>query len=342
MCLPFVSQPVSLTVPGGSGEPSNSCFSRLGDQHPAMLAFGIRRIIFAIPTLFIVVAVAFFMMRLAPGGPFDKERAVPPEIERNLLAAYDLDKPIHEQFFIYLSKAVRGDLGPSFTYKDFSVSELIAQGAPVSIRLGLTALTLALVIGLLLGTLAALNQNSPLDYMVMGTAMIGITIPNYVIGPVLTLIFGVWFSLLPTAGWGGGALANMILPVTALALPQIAIVSRLTRGGMIEVLRSNFVRTARAKGLPERQVIFRHALQAGVLPLVAYLGPAAAALVTGSLVIEQIFQLPGIGRFFVVGAIQRDYTLVMGVVILFASLIIILNMVADLIVAWLDPRVRLK
>ncbi len=305
-----------------------------------MLSFTVRRVLFAIPTLLIIVAIAFFMMRLAPGGPFDRDRKLPPEIEANLLAAYDLDRPLHEQFFLYVTKAVQGDLGPSYSFKDFTVSELIARGAPVSFRLGMSALVLALVFGLLLGTVAALNQNSPLDYAIMGVAMFGITIPNFVMAPVLTLIFGLALNWLPVAGWNDGALRNMILPVIALSLPQIAIVSRLTRGGMIEVLRSNFVRTARAKGLPETRVIFRHALQAGVLPLVAYLGYAAAALVTGSLVIEQIFQLPGIGRFFVIAALQRDYTLVMGVVIFFATLIIVLNLIADLLVALLDPRVR--
>ncbi len=307
---------------------------------PGMRAYVVRRVLFAVPTLFIIVTVAFFMMRIAPGGPFDRERQLTPEIERNIKAAYDLDKPLIVQYGLYLSKVVRGDFGPSFSFKDFSVSELIASGLPVSAKLGFTALLVALTIGLLFGVLAALHQNSPLDYAVMGTAMLGITIPNYVLGPVLTLIFGVTLRLLPTGGWNGGALSHMILPVTALALPQIAIVARLTRGGMIEVLRSNFVRTARAKGLPEHVVVMRHALQAGILPLVAYLGPAAAALVTGSLVIETIFQLPGIGKHFVTGALQRDYTLVMGVVIFYASLIIVLNMIADLVVAALDPRIR--
>ncbi|MGF1456306.1 MAG: oligopeptide ABC transporter permease OppB [Alphaproteobacteria bacterium] len=301
----------------------------------------LRRFLFAIPTLLIIIALAFFMMRLAPGGPFDKERQLPSEIEANVKAAYDLDKPLPVQFAIYLSRLSRGDFGPSFTYKDFTVGELILRGAPVSARLGFTALAVALMIGTLLGTVAAMRQNSPVDYAVMGTAMVGITVPNYVIGPLLTLVFGIGLRVLPTGGWGGGALDHMILPVTALALPQIAIIARLTRGGMIEVLRSNFVRTARAKGLPEHQVILRHALRGGLLPLVAYLGPAAAALVTGSLIIEQIFQLPGIGRYFVVGAIQRDYTLVMGVVVFYASLIIILNMLADLLLAALDPRVRI-
>ncbi len=307
-----------------------------------MLAYTLRRVLFAIPTLFIVVVIAFFMMRVAPGGPFDSERRLPPEIEANIAAAYDLDKPLYEQFYIYVTKALQGDLGPSYTKEDFTVSELIVLGAPVSLTIGLSALTLALTVGLLLGTIAALNQNSLVDYLVIGVATLGITIPNYVVAPLLTLLFGLGLNLLPIAGWNNGAFLHLILPVTALALPQIAIISRLTRGGMIEVLRSNFVRTARAKGLSERAVIMRHALQAGVLPLVSYLGYAAAALVTGSLVIEQIFQLPGIGRYFVDAAIQRDYPLVMGVVILFATLIITLNLIADLVIALLDPRVRYK
>lgn len=307
-----------------------------------MLSYMVRRILFAIPTLFIVVTIAFFMMRVAPGGPFDRDRKLPPEIEANLLEAYDLDKPLPVQYLRYVTKAVQGDFGPSYTYKDFTVSELISQGAPVSAKLGFTALFFAILIGLPLGTWAAMRQNSALDFSVMAIAMIGITIPNFVIAPLLKLIFGLQLQWLPTALWNDGALANMIMPVTVLALPQIAIISRLTRGGMIEVLRSNFVRTARAKGLPEFLVISRHAIQAGILPLVGYLGYAAAALMTGSLVVEQIFQIPGIGRYFVIAALQRDYTLVMGVVIFFSALIITLNLVADLLVALLDPRVRSK
>lgn len=307
-----------------------------------MLGYIVRRLLGAIPTLFIIIAATFFLMRVAPGGPFDGERRLPPEIERNIKAAYDLDKPVYQQFFIYLEKVVtKGDFGPSFKNKDFSVSELIALGAPVSLKLGLSAIVLAAIIGGFLGVTAALRQNTAADYSIMSIAMIGITIPTFVTAPLLTLFLGVYAGWLPVGGYGDGALRNMILPVVVLALPQIAIISRLVRGSMIEVLRSNYVRTARAKGLTEGQVVRRHVLRAGLLPLVSYLGPAIAGLVTGSLVVEQIFGLPGIGRYFVQGALNRDYTLVMGVVILFATLIILLNLLADIMYRVLDPKVRL-
>ncbi|MBI1329750.1 MAG: oligopeptide ABC transporter permease OppB [Alphaproteobacteria bacterium] len=312
-----------------------------------MLSYAVRRLLGAIPTLFIIITLAFFLMRLAPGGPFDSERRLPPEIERNINAAYNLDKPVYEQYFIYLGKLAHFDFGPSFKNKDFTVTELIAEGLPVSAQLGLSAVFIAVLFGTLLGTIAALYQNRPADYGVMTLAMLGITIPTFVTAPILTLIFGVYgvsiagFDLsLPVGGWNGGAIRNMILPVTVLALPQIAFISRLVRGSMVEVLRSNYVRTARAKGLPNHLVVFRHALRAGLLPLVSYLGPAIAALVTGSLVVETIFGIPGIGRYFVQGALNRDYTLVMGVVVYYASFIILLNLVADLLYAVLDPRVR--
>jgi oligopeptide transport system permease protein len=305
-----------------------------------MFSYAARRLLEAIPTLLAIVALSFFLMHAAPGGPFDSERALPPEIEANLLKAYNLDQPVWVQFLLYLKGAAMGDFGPSFTYKDFTVTELIGQGLPVSMRLGLSAIALAVLIGTSLGVTAALRQNSVTDYGVMGFAMVGITIPNFVMAPLLTLVFGIWLNWLPVAGWGDGSLRNMVLPVIALALPQIAIISRLTRGGMIEVMRSNFVRTARAKGLPERLVIWRHALRAALLPVVSYLGPAIAGLVTGSVVIETIFALPGIGRYFVQGAINRDYTLVMGTVITYGSLIVMMNLLVDLIYGVLDPRVR--
>jgi len=307
-----------------------------------MLGYIVRRLLGAIPTLLIIIAATFFLMRLAPGGPFDGERRLPPEIERNIKAAYNLDKPVFEQFTIYLTKVVtEGDFGPSFKNKDFTVSELIALGAPVSLKLGLSAIILATIVGGFLGIVAALKQNTAGDYSIMSIAMIGITIPTFVTAPLLTLFLGVYAGLLPVGGYDDGNFRNMILPVTVLALPQIAIISRLVRGSMIEVLRSNYVRTARAKGLTESQVVRKHVLRAGLLPLVSYLGPAIAGLVTGSLVVEQIFGLPGIGRYFVQGALNRDYTLVMGVVILFATLIILLNLIADIMYRVLDPKVRL-
>jgi oligopeptide transport system permease protein len=349
-----------------------------------MLRFIVRRLLGAIPTLLVIIAMAFFMMRVAPGGPFDQERSLPPEIEKNILAAYDLDKPLYRQFLDintsvcsaqyssapnaaalaaekltfrdgkfydandrqirclggYVGKLLAGDLGPSYKIKDFTVAELIADGAPVSAALGISAILLAAVIGMTLGTFAALRQNGFSDYSVMTLAMIGVTIPSFVMAPILTLIFGNYLGWFPVGGWNDGALRNMVLPVISLSLLQVAVIARLTRGGMIEVLRSNYVRTARAKGLPERLVITRHAMRAALLPLVSYLGPATAGIVTGSLVIEQIFGLPGIGKYFINGALQRDYTLVMGVVILYASLVIVLNLVADVLYGLLDPKVR--
>lgn len=307
-----------------------------------MIAYALRRLLGAIPTLFVIVTLAFFMMRAAPGGPFDSERRLPPEVERNIKAAYNLDKPLWQQYAIYLGKVVQGDLGPSFKNKDFTVVQLIGTGLPVSARLGLSAMALALLLGTALGVAAALKQNRWEDYSVMTGAMLGITIPTFVTAPILTLILGIYAGLLPVGGWNGGALSNMILPVTVLSLPQIAIVARLMRGSMVEVLRANYIRTARAKGLPTHRIVLGHALRAAALPLVSYLGPALAAVLTGSLVVEQIFGLPGIGRYFVQGALNRDYTLVMGVVICYASLIIFLNFLADIAYGLLDPRVRLS
>ncbi len=314
-----------------------------------MTGYAFWRLLGAIPTMFVIITLAFFMMRAAPGGPFDSERVLPPEIEKNLKAAYDLDKPLVQQYAIYLGKAVQGDFGPSFKNKDFTVAELIGNGLPVSAKLGLWAMGLALLIGTSLGIWAALRQNHWQDYSVMTVAMLGITIPTFVTAPLLTLALGMYgitllgheFTL-PVGGWNGGAWRNMVLPVTVLALPQIAIIARLMRGAMIEVLRANYIRTARAKGLSAGRIVLSHALRAAALPLVSYLGPGLAALLTGSLVVEQIFGLPGIGRYFVQGALNRDYTLVMGVVICYASLIILLNFLADIAYAILDPRVRLK
>ena len=305
-----------------------------------MFAYAIRRLLSAIPTLIIIITVAFFMMRIAPGGPFDLERALPPEIEKNVLAAYNLDQPIWKQYLDYIGGLVQGDFGPSYKYRDFDVAELLAAGFPASLKVGGLAILLAMLIGITLGTLAALKQNSSADYAVMGLAMTGIAIPNFVMAPLLTLIFGVYLSWLPVAGWGDGALKNLFLPVVALAMPQIAYIARLTRGSMVEVLNANYIRTARAKGLRERLVVIRHGLKAALLPVVSYLGPATAAVITGSVVIETIFDIPGIGRYFIQGALNRDYTLVLGVMIFYASLIIVLNLIVDLIYGLLDPKIR--
>ncbi|MDH3229605.1 MAG: oligopeptide ABC transporter permease OppB [Alphaproteobacteria bacterium] len=307
-----------------------------------MFRYVFRRLISAVPTLLIIVTIAFFMMRVAPGGPFDQERNLPPEIEANVLKAYGLDKPLVEQYLDYVGGLLRGDFGPSFEFRDFTVRDLIFGGFPASLQIGSMALLLAIVFGVGFGAFAALRQNSRADYAVMTLAMTGIAIPNFVMAPVLTLVLGVYLSLLPVAGWGDGAWVNKILPVVALALPQVAYISRLTRGSMVEVLNSNYIRTARAKGLRESIVVNRHALKGALLPVVSYLGPAAAAVVTGSVVIETIFEVPGIGRYFVLGALNRDYPLVMGTVIFYAMLIIALNLVVDLIYAWLDPKVRLE
>jgi oligopeptide transport system permease protein len=307
-----------------------------------MLSYILRRLLVAIPTMLVIIAVAFFMMRAAPGSPFDTERKLPPEIEANIRAHYGMDKPLIAQFGDYLGGVVTGDLGPSLKYKDKTVEEIIGEGFPVSATIGLLALTLAMIIGVTLGVMAALRQNRSQDYVVMGLAMIGICIPPFVMGPIMSLVFGVNLGWLPSGGLDAGEMtfSTLLLPVITLALPQIAIISRLTRASMVEVLRSNYVRTARAKGLSAAAVVRKHALRAGLLPLVSYLGPAAAGLITGSVVIEQVFQLPGIGRQFVIGALQRDYTVVMGVVILYAGLIILLNLLADLLYGVLDPKVK--
>ncbi|MBV9549684.1 MAG: oligopeptide ABC transporter permease OppB [Alphaproteobacteria bacterium] len=314
-----------------------------------MAGYTLRRLAGALPTLFIIITLTFFMMRLAPGGPFDSERRLPPEVEANIKAAYNLDKPLITQYGLYLKRLAHGDLGPSFKNKDFTVAQLIGTGLPVSLKLGLSAMSLALLIGSLLGSWAALRQNCWQDHAVMTLAMTGITIPTFVTAPLLSLVFGIYGVMvfgheftLPVAGWNGGALRNMILPVTVLALPQIAIVARLMRGSMIEVLRANYIRTARAKGLSAPHILFGHALRAAALPLVSYLGPATAGILTGSLIVEQIFGLPGIGRYFVLAALDRDYTMVLGVVVVYAALIILLNFIADILYAVLDPRVRLS
>jgi oligopeptide transport system permease protein len=312
-----------------------------------MLRYLLRRLLVIIPTLLLVVTLAFFMVRAAPGDPFSTGRKLSPEIERNVMAKYGMNRPLALQYLGYLADVAHGDFGPSLKYKDKSVAEVIAQGFPRSLTLGLAALSLALVVGVTVGVLAALRQNKMFDHVAMTLAVIGVCIPTFVTAPLLVLLFASYLGWLPTAGWppvgsGAGGLAYLLLPVTVLALPQIAIISRLTRAGMIEALHSNFVRTARAKGLSERRIVIRHALPAAILPLVSYLGPASAGLITGSLVVERIFQLSGLGRSFVYGALQRDYTVVMGVVILYASLIMLLNLASDLLHAALDPRVSLN
>jgi oligopeptide transport system permease protein len=305
-----------------------------------MISYALGRLLGVVPTFLLIVTAAFFLMRAAPGGPFDAEQTVPPEIAANLQAAYGLDQPVTVQFGRYVRGLLRGDLGPSFRLKDFTVAELIGRGLPVTLSIGAVALALTLLVGVPLGLLAGLRQNSGADHAVMSLALAGIAVPNFVLAPVLALVFGLYLGWLPVGGWEPGSLRHMVLPVVTLALPFVAYVARLTRGSLLEVLQSPYIRTARAKGLSAGVILRRHALKPTLLPVVSFLGPATAALLTGSLVVEQVFGLPGIGRHFVQGAINRDYTLVMGMVVFYAALILLLNLVVDLLYGWLDPRIR--
>ncbi|HLG53217.1 MAG TPA: ABC transporter permease subunit [Steroidobacteraceae bacterium] len=305
-----------------------------------MWAYAVRRLLGAIPTLAVIVTLSFVMTRLAPGGPFDEEQALPPEIRANLEAAYGLDQPIAVQFARYVGGLLRGDFGPSYKFRDFSVTELITSGLPVSLTIGTAAILLALLLGIPAGVWAALAHDRLVDRFVMSFAVAGISVPVFVIAPMLALIFGIYLRWLPVAGWTPGRLSDLVLPVVTLALPVIAYLARLTRGSLLEVLRAPWIRAARARGLSSRRILLRHALPGALLPVVSYLGPAAAAVLTGSLVVETIFGLPGMGRHLVQGALNRDYTLVMGMVIVYAMLMIALNLAADLVYAWLDPRIR--
>lgn len=319
-----------------------------------MLGLVLRRLLVAIPTLIAIVAAAFLLMKAAPGGPFTAERQLQPEIEERLKAKFGLDLPVYQQLGRYLFGSeeeggglIRGDLGPSMSYKDKDVLDIIVEGAPTSLFLGLSAMTLALFVGGGLGIIAALRQNKVQDYAVMALAILGVCLPPLVIGPIMQLSFGQEWKLFPSQGlhrdefgFAQYGLAFVFLPVLTLSLPLIAIISRLMRASMIEALRSNAIRTARAKGLPEAQVILRHALPIAILPVVSYVGPALAGVMAGSFVIETVYQLPGIGKQFVYAAQQRDYTLVMGVVLVYSFLIILLNLAADLLYRVLDPRAR--
>jgi oligopeptide transport system permease protein len=305
-----------------------------------MTRYFFKRLAGAIPTLFIIITAAFFLIRAAPGGPFDQEQTLPPEILANLQSAYGLDRPLWVQYGRYLDALAHGDFGPSFKYKDFSVTELIGQGFPVTLELGIVALGLALGLGIPLGTFAALHHNSAADHATMAVAVIGIAVPSFVVLPFLALVFGLYLRWLPVAGWEPGSIRHLVLPVIALCLPPLAAVARMTRGSMLEVLRTHFIRTAFAKGLPLHTVILRHALRPALLPVAGYLAPAVASIMTGSLVVESMAGLPGIGRYLVQGALNRDYTLVMGMVIIYSTLLIIMGLLVDLLYAWLDPRIR--
>lgn len=305
-----------------------------------MLRYTLLRLLGAIPTLLLVIVLAFLMVHAAPGGPFDDERALPPEIEANIAAAYDLDKPLPVQFLRYLGGLVRGDFGPSYRYRDYSVSELIGGAFPVSLRLGLAAIALAIITGVAAGVYAALRRNGLADRLVMTGSMTGISVPVFVIAPVLVLLFAVKLDWLP-AGWSGSeGLARWVLPVIALALPQVAYIARLMRASMLDVLASDFIRTARAQGLGTLTIVRQHALKPSLLPVLSYLGPAVAAILTGSVVVEEVFGIPGLGQFFVRGALNRDYTLVLGIVIFYAALVITLNLVVDILYGVIDPRIR--
>ncbi len=307
-----------------------------------MLAYALRRVLSAIPVALIAITACFFILRLAPGGPFDAERALPANILRNLRAAYDLDQPLIMQYFLYVGRLLQGDLGPSMVVQDFTVSQLLALGMPFSLMLGLSAFVIATAIGLLAGMVAAVTQNKWPDYVLVLVVMIGVIVPNFLMGSLLQLVFGVYLKWLPAGGWRAGSIAHLILPITVLAWPHAARISRLMRGSMIEVLGSNYVRTARAKGLGQRLVLARHAIKPALIPVVSYLGPGLSYLLTGSLIVEQIFGLPGIGKYFINAALNRDYGLVLGTVVLYMALILVLNLLVDLAYAWLDPKVRYR
>ncbi len=303
-----------------------------------MIKFILLRILQAIPTLFIIATLTFFMTRLAPGGPFDAEKNIPEEIKEKLESHFGLEKPLHTQYFLYLGNLLQGDLGPSFKYMGWEVSELIAKAFPVSAQLGLFSLLIALVLGLPAGVVAALRKNSAYDYCLMITAMLGICLPTFVLGPLLILFFSSWLGWLPPLGWY--SFADMILPSLTLGLFYGAYIARLTRTGMLETLNQDYIRTARAKGAPPVRVVLRHAIKGGLLPVVTFLGPAFAGLISGSFIIESIFFIPGLGRFFVTAAFNRDYTMVLGTVLFYACLIIILNLLVDMIQASIDPKTR--
>jgi len=305
-----------------------------------MLAYALRRIVGLVPTLFVLVSLSFFIIRLAPGGPFDQEQPLSPQVRANIDAAYGFDQPLLVQYGRYLAALARGDLGPSLRFRDFRVSELIASGLPLSLTIGLAAAALAFLTGVPLGAFAAWRRDSLLARALMGFSMFGVILPGFVVGPILALLFGIYWPVFRVGGYEAGEVSFLVLPVITLSLPVAAYLARLTRDSMGEVLTSNFIRTARAKGLPARVVLWRHALRPSLIPVVSYLGPAVAFVITGSLVVESVFGLPGSGRFLVQGAIDRDYTLVMGMIIVYGMFTLLCNLLADLLYGWLDPRVR--
>jgi oligopeptide transport system permease protein len=307
-----------------------------------MIRYALRRLLSTIPVLWIAVTVCFFILRLAPGGPFDGERPLPPAVLKNLAAHYNLDKPLLQQYFIYVVDVMKGDLGPSFANQDFSVTQQIMGGFPYTLTIGGSAFVLSLVLGVFVGCLGALYQNRGPDYWLGGVLLIGLVLPSFLIAPILQLVFGIELAWLPVGGWGDGSIKYLILPIVVLSLPHAARISRLMRGSMIEVMNQNFIRTAKAKGIGPRLTVMRHALKPAMMPVVSYLGPAASYLLTGSLVVESIFGLPGVGRYFIAAALNRDYGMVLGTVIFYMGLIVFLNLLVDITYAWLDPKVRMR
>lgn len=304
-----------------------------------MLVFIIKRFLQAIPVLFLVTTATFFMVRAAPGGPFDKDRSIPPEVLSQLNKRYHLDDPLWKQYVDYISNLVQGDFGPSFKYASHSVTDLIAAGFPATLELSFYAIIFALIFGLFAGIMASLKTNSLQDYVPMSAAMIGICMPSFVLGPILLLVFGIWLQWLPVAGWGQIP-GDKILPSITLGAGYAAYIARISRGGMLEVLSQDYIRTARAKGLSTMRIVFVHALRGGITPVISFLGPALAGLLAGSFVVETIFQIPGLGRFYVMAAFNRDYTMILGCTIFFAFLIILFNLLADIVLVWLNPKLR--
>ncbi len=304
-----------------------------------MTRFIISRLLQAIPVLFVVTTVTFFLIRQAPGGPFDADKPVIPAVKRALEAKYNLDQPIWAQYTSYLGDLLKGDMGPSFKYPGWAVHDLIASGLPATAELGFYALLVALLIGISAGVFASLKPNSPQDYIPMSVAMIGICMPTFLLGPLLVLVFGIWLEWLPVSGWGDLP-GDKILPSLTLGAAYAAYIARLSRGGMLEIMSQDYIRTARAKGLPEHVVVMKHALRGGLMPVVAFLGPAFAGLLSGSFVVETIFQIPGLGRFYVQAAFNRDYTMILGTTVFLSALIVVFNLASDILAAWLNPRIR--
>ena len=307
-----------------------------------MFGYVTRRVLSAIPIALIAVTACFFILRLAPGGPFDGERALPPTTLANLRAHYNLDLPLIQQYFIYVGRLLQGDFGPTMVYNDFTVAQMLWIGLPFTLMLGFSAFIIGTIVGLIAGAISAVNQNKLPDYVLVMLVMVGLVVPNFLMAAILQLVFGVYLDWVPAGGWQNGSIPHLILPVLVLVLPHAGRTARLMRGSMIEVLGSNYVRTAKAKGLGQRLILARHAIKPALLPVVSYLGPGLSYLLTGSLVVEQIFALPGIGKYFISAALNRDYGLVLGTTILYMFIILLVNLLVDVIYAWLDPKVRYK